>query len=81
MIQSYWISLQHVMKNMRYEFAEVERNLQETFLPRFFFVKSEFLPSIVGNLGTMPVNKSVMGLENMVTSANEKFLSFQCARS
>ena len=52
--------------------------LQETFLPRLFFGKSEYITPLIGTLSTMPVGKSGLGLLNPVTSANEKYSSLQC---
>ena len=51
----------------------VEFVFQETFLPCTFYGKSKSLPSIIGNLSTMPVKKSVLGLECPVTLANDKY--------
>ena len=55
--------------------------LQETFLPLPLFGKSKSLPPIVGTLSMMPVKKSVLGLQDQVTSANYKYLSLICASS
>ena len=53
--------------------------IQETFLPCIFFGKTKYLFPIVVYLTTMPVKKSGLGLLNPVTSANDKYLSFQKA--
>ena len=45
---------------------------QENVLPRHFFGKSKSLSPIVGNISKMRVNKSGLGLLNIVTSTNEK---------
>ena len=37
------------------------------------------LPSIIGTLSSMLVKKSVLGLQNLVTPADENFLSSLCA--
>ena len=46
-------------------------------LPRLFFGKSKPLPSIVGTLVMMTVKKSGLGIQYLVTLADEKFLSSQ----
>ena len=46
-----------------------------------FFGKTESLSPIVGTLSTMLVKKSVLGVLNMVMSANNKCLSYQSART
>ena len=58
-----------------YTFAVVEKFLWETFLPFLFFGKSKPLPSIVETVSTIPVKKSSLGLQDLVTSANYKYLS------
>ena len=73
--------MQRVTRDTGYEFAGVEKLLQETFLPRLFFGKSKFIPSVVGTLSTMPVKKYRPGLQNPVKSSNEKYLSDLHARS
>ena len=78
-IQSEWIFLQHVIKNMRYAFTGVDKLLQETFLPGLFLIKPKSLPSIVGTLSTFPVKKYGPGLQNPVMSVDEKFLILQRA--
>ena len=50
-------------------------------LPCIFFEKSKYIPPIVGTLSAMPVNKYVLGLQDPVTSANKKHLSYLCAIS
>ena len=62
-----------------YAFAGVENFLWENFLPGLFFRKFKSLPSITGTLSTTPANKSFLGLQNLVTSADEKPLSSQRA--
>ena len=42
-----------------------------------FFGKLKFITPLVGTLSTMPVKKAILGLQNTVTSTNEKFLSQQ----
>ena len=44
-------------------------------LPCLFFGKLKTLPPIVGALGTLLVKKTGMGIQNTVTSANEKYTS------
>ena len=73
--------MQYLTKNTGYAFVGVEKILQETFLPCFFFVKSKSLPSIVGTLSMVLVKKSGLGLQNSVTSADEKPLSLQHLRT
>ena len=68
-IQSEWIFLQRVTWDTGGAFFGLENMIQETFLPRLFFVKTKFLSPIVGDLSTMPVKKSVLGILNPVTSA------------
>ena len=76
-IQSVGIFFQHVKKNTGYAFAGVKKILWETFFPRLFFVKLKYLPPIVGTLITIPVKKEIMGLQNPVNSADERFQSSQ----
>ena len=78
-IQSEWIFLQRMSKNTEDVFAGVDNLLWETFLPCIFFRKPKSLPPIAGILSMTPVNKSGLGLQNLVTSADEKYLSFQRA--
>ena len=68
-------------KDRGHAFAGVEKLLQETFLPRLFFVKSKSLPPIVVTLSIIPVNKYVLGLQEPVSSSNKKYLSLLCASS
>ena len=51
----------------------------EKKLPHLFFRKSKSLPPIVRTLSTITANKASTGIQNQVTSANEKFLSLQRA--
>ena len=78
-IQLEWIFLQRVKKNMGYVFAGVKKVIWENFLPRLFFGKSKSLPSIVGTLSTMPVNKSVLDLQKLVMAADKKIHNLQRA--
>ena len=66
-IQSGWIFLQRVTKDMGQAFTGVEKLLRETFLPRLFFVKLKSLQPIVGILSTIPVKKVGLGLQDPVT--------------
>ena len=70
-----WIFLQCMTKDMGYAFAGVEKIFQETFSPHIFFRKYKYLPPIVLTLITMSVNKYGLGLEDLMTSANKKYLS------
>ena len=79
MIQSEWIFLRRVTTNMLDEFAGVETMIQETFPPCLFFRKTKSLSPIVGALSKILVKKSSVGFLNIVTSENEKYLSFQRA--
>ena len=56
-----------------------ENFLQETFLPCLFFGKSKALPPIVGYLSLLWVNKSVISLQNNVTSSKDKCNSLLCS--
>ena len=76
-IQSEWIFLQCVTWDTGDTFAGVEKMIWETFLPHLFFGKTKTLAPIVGALSTMMVNKSELGLLNLVTSAQEKYLRSQ----
>ena len=67
-IQSEWIFKQCMKNDTVHAFTRVEKLLQETFLPRLIFGKPKSLPPIVGTLSTMPVNKSIPGLKEPVTS-------------
>ena len=49
----------------------------ETFLHRLSFGNTENISPVVGTLSTMMVNKSGLGLLNIVTSAQEKYLNPQ----
>ena len=49
----------------------------ETFLPRLFFRNTKTLSPIVGALSTTPIKKAGLGLLNLVTSAQEKYLISQ----
>ena len=70
---------QCVRNNKGYEFLGVEKLLWGTFLPHLFFGNSKYLPTTVGTLSTMPFKKSSLGLQNLVTSADERLLGLQCA--
>ena len=49
-IQSEWIFLHHVKKDMGYVFLRVEKILQETFLPHILFGKPKTSPTYCRNL-------------------------------
>ena len=49
--------------------------IRETFLPCIFFGKTKTLSPAVGDLSTMTAKKSGLGLLNLVTSYQEKYLS------
>ena len=57
-------------------FAGVENILWETCLPCLFFGKLISLPPIAGTLSTMLVNKTGIGIQYPVTSANNKYPIF-----
>ena len=78
-IQLEWIFFKRVTKDTGYMFAGVEKLLWVKMLPRLFFRKLKPLPPIVGTLSTIPVNKSDLGLQYLVTSANQKYLGLLCA--
>ena len=63
---------------MRYVFVGVEKLLQDTFLLCLLFGKPKSLSPIVGTLSMSVVNKSGIGLQDLVTSANKKYLSLLC---
>ena len=48
--------------------------IRETFLPRLFFGNTKTLSPVVGALSMIPVKKSVLGILNPLTSAQEKHL-------
>ena len=78
-IQSEWVFLQHITTNTGDVFAGVDKMIQETFLPRIIFGKTKLLSPIVGFISIMPVMKSGLGLLNVVTSTNDKYLSLKGA--
>ena len=55
----------------------VEKIIQENLLPCLFAAKTKTLSTVVGDLSTIPVNKSGLGLLNPVMSEQEKYLSSQ----
>ena len=77
-VQSEWLSLQRVTKDMVQALAGLETFLWETFLLRLFFGKSKILPPVIGALIALPVKKYGMGLQNPVTSEKEKHDSLLC---
>ena len=79
-IQSEWIILQRATKDMGQAFMGLEKVMLENVLSHLFFGRLKTLPPVVGTLSTFLVNKSKMGLQNSVTSAEEKYTSFLCAR-
>ena len=78
-IQTECIYLQRTTEDTRHAFTGVMKLLWETFFLCLFFGKYKSLPPIVGTLSTMPVNKSGMVPQYMVTSSNNKYLSLICA--
>ena len=52
-------------------FAGLEKIIYETFLPRLFFRNTKSLSPVLGDLSTIPVKKSGLGLLNPVTSSQE----------
>ena len=72
-IQLGWIFLKCVMKNTGCAFVGVEKLSYKNFLPFLFLIKSKYFPSIVVTLSMIPVNKSGLGLQYPVTSADEKY--------
>ena len=68
-----WIFQKCVTKDMGLKFAGVEKLLQEKNLPCFPSGKLKYLLPIVETFSTMPVKKYGPGLQNPVTSANEKY--------
>ena len=61
-------------------FWEWRRFFRKPF-PRIFFGKPKYLPPIVGTLSTTTVKKSGLGIQEPLTSANNKYLSLIHARS
>ena len=76
-IQPEWIFLHHATWDTRGAFTGVEKMIWETFFFRLFFGKMKTLSPIVGSISTMLVKKAGLGLLNTVTSAQEKYLSYQ----
>ena len=66
-IQPEWIFLQHITWDTGDLFAGVEKMIWETFFPRLLFGNTKTLSPVVGDLCTMPVRKSGLGLLNLVT--------------
>ena len=64
--------------NKIYAFAGVDKIFQQNFLPRLFFGKSRYFPSVKETLSTMQFKKASLGLQNPVTPYSEKFPSLQC---
>ena len=62
---------------MGHVFTGVEKLLCETFLPRLFFRKLIYFTPLIGNMGTMPVNKAGLSLKNTATCINKKSISSQ----
>ena len=77
-IQLEWIFLQHVTKGTGHT---VEKLIRETFLSCLFFGKYKSLLYIIRTLSRMPVKKSGLGLQDPMTSSNDKYLSLLCAIS
>ena len=59
----------------------MEKLFGKTLLPLLSFRKSKYLPPIVGTLSTIMVKKSGIGIQDPVTSANNKCLSLIHASS
>ena len=74
-IQLEWIVLQRLIKNTRDAFTGVEKLLCKNFLPRILFRKSKSLTPFIESLSAPPIKKSILGLQNTVTSADKKYLS------
>ena len=70
-IQSEWILLQKVMEYTVFELAIVEIILHKTFLPQIFSRKTNPPPLTIGTLSMMPVKKSGIGFQNMMTLAHK----------
>ena len=76
-IQPKCIFLQRVIEYMGHMFAGMEKLTQEILLTCIFYEKSKSLPSVLGTLSTMPVNKYGLFLKYLVTSANNKYHSLR----
>ena len=74
-IQLKWIFLQSFTWYTGGAFAGVEKMIRDTFLSCLLFGKTKTLSTIVEALSTMTVKKSGLGVLNLVTSAQEKYLS------
>ena len=72
---------QFVTKDTGHSFSFVEKFLQETFLPRNFYVKSKSLTPIIVTFSTIPVKKFILGIKDLVTLANKKYVSLIRGRS
>ena len=66
-IQSEWIFLKCVTKDMRQAFKGLENFLWETLFTCIFFGKLKTLPLIVGSLSIFPINKSRLSLQNDIS--------------
>ena len=62
-------------------FSGVENFLQEIFLLCLLFEKPRFIPPIVGTLIKILLKKSSLGLQDLLTSDDKKYLSLICASS
>ena len=80
-IQLEWIFLQRVTNNTGDTFCGNGEYTPGKFLPSLFFGKPKSLSPIVGNLSTMSVKKSDLGILNTMTSANKKYPSSKCTRT
>ena len=69
--------LQRVTWDTGDEFAGVDKMIRETFLPRLFFGMTKTLSPIVGTLSKILIKVAGIGLLNLVTSANNKYLRSQ----
>ena len=67
--------MQFMTKDTVKAFVGLEKFLQKNFCPCLFFGKPKTLPPTIGALSTLLENKSGLGLQNPVTSANEKYNS------
>ena len=74
-VQLEWIFMQHMSKDTGQSFMGWEMFLWENVLPCIFFGKPKPLPPIIGTLSKLPVNKSEMVLQNLMTSSKEKYTS------
>ena len=76
-IQSEWVFLQRVTRDMGDAFVVVKKMIWETFLPHLFFGKTKTLTPFLVTLSTIPIKVDGLSLLNPVASAKDKYVSSQ----